>query len=143
MFGASGELIKRGLAAERLYLTVLLTVLPGSLIDIILDYATIDPHIVDAMSIKANRVEISHTSCENRIYYKYSIMRHDGPELETVLYKNGILYSTDRVYTNVALLRVIALYDVQGMVRVYSALLHGYKNLSQSEPVVKYNSESD
>ncbi len=143
MFGDSGELIKRGLAAERLYIASLLDMrFAEPLIAIILDYATINPCIVDAMSIKVNRVLAHHTAEGVETSLEYSIKRQGGPLLEIVKYKGNKLIRTDRTSGNDALLHVISLYDSPMIGRIYSALINGYQH-ALTVTYAKYDSESD
>lgn len=143
MFGNAGALIKRGLTSERLYIASLLDRIPvGPIIAIILDYATIDPRIVDAMSIKANKVTTRHIDVYDEIVHTYSIRRYGDPVLERVVHRSGRLHSKDFFSGVNALMYVIDGRCADDM-RLYSALMRGYANTSSSAAIVKYDSESD
>ena len=149
MFGSYGESIKLELAIERLYIAEMLIKHINPVVAIILDYATIDPLIVDALSIKANSVIVRKTLHDSTIHYEYSHARRMGSCLCVTIFRRDphekeLWHRSwiDHTRAN-ALREVIRLFTDNECTQLYSALINGYRNIMRTSHDVNYDSEAD
>lgn len=142
MFGSFGELTRHKLAAERSHIAEMLNMLIDPVVAIILDYVTIDPVIVDALSIKENSVFVHEITPDSKIYYDYSHARRKGPCLVvvTVGHDNMIRGARDYKRAN-ALSEVMRLLTSNECTQIYYALIDGYRSILRSPPDAEYDQE--
>jgi hypothetical protein len=149
MFGSFGELTRHKLAAERSHIAEMLNMLIDPVVAIILDYVTIDPLIVDALSIKANSVIRWETLHDSTIHYEYSHAPRKGPCLSVTIfrrdpYEKELWHRSwiDHTRAN-ALQEVMRLFTSNECTQLYYALIDGYRSILRSTPDVEYDGEPD